>query len=47
MTVLDEKIARIIGKIATIESLAQFEKNAARRDALSSDVREAIAVRTT
>jgi hypothetical protein len=39
---MDERIARIIRSIATIEGLAQFEKNARERNALDDEVRDAV-----
>lgn len=45
--VVDERIARIIQNIANFEDLAQFEKNADRRNALDADVRLAVRARST
>jgi predicted HNH restriction endonuclease len=44
--VLDERIQRTIRNISRIEDLAQFEKNAERRGALSNEVRQAIDLQT-
>jgi hypothetical protein len=43
---VDEHLARIISNIASFEDLAQFEKNAEKRDALDGDLRQAIKVRS-
>ncbi len=43
---MDERVARIIRVIRSFEDLATFEANARQRDALSTDVHEAIKQRT-
>ena len=43
---MDDRIARIIRNLANFEGIAQFEKNAAQRNALDDDVRAAIKQRS-
>lgn len=43
---MDERLARIIGNIASFEDLAQFEKNAEKRGALDTDFQQAIKLRS-
>ena len=44
---MDERIARTIRNIQTLADLAQFEKNAEKRQALTDEMREAVRVRST
>jgi hypothetical protein len=44
---VDERITRTIRNIQTLADLAQFEKNAERRQALTDEIREAMRVRST
>jgi hypothetical protein len=43
---MDERLARIIGNIATLNGLAQFEANARRQNALDEEMRSAIKARS-
>lgn len=43
---MDERLARIIGNIASFEDLAQFERNAEKRGALDGDLQQAIKLRS-
>ena len=43
---MDERLARIISNIATLDGLAQFEANARRQNALDEEVKSAIKARS-
>jgi hypothetical protein len=43
---MDEKVARTIRNISTLNDLAQFESNAQQRDALTDEIKDAIRVRS-
>jgi len=44
---VDERVARTIRSIQTLADLAQFEKNAEKRQALTDEMREAVRARST